>query len=173
MELPRHTLVHLTDLHVEVDGAAPRFGVDSAPLVERALQVVAESGLRPSALVFTGDLAEHGRPEEYRRLRALVEPWIGRIGAPVAWVAGNHDDRAALREHLLGEPAGTEALDHVVRVGDLRIALLDRWFPDCRTASCRRDSSTGCAPSSPGPRRTARCSHCTIHRCRPRRGSPS
>ncbi|MGE0295976.1 metallophosphoesterase family protein [Pseudonocardia sp.] len=129
MELPRHTLVHLTDLHVEVDGAASRFGFDSGPLVERALQVVAESGLRPSALVITGDLVEHGRPEEYHRLRTLAKPWITRIGAPVAWVAGNHDDRAALREHLLGEPAGTEPLDHIVWVGDLRIAVLDTTVP--------------------------------------------
>ncbi|HEX4250057.1 MAG TPA: metallophosphoesterase [Pseudonocardia sp.] len=129
MEPPRHTVVQLTDLHIEAHGTAPRFGFDSAPLVERALQVVAESELRVSALVFTGDLVEQGRPEEYQRLRALAEPWIARIGAPAVWVAGNHDDRSALREHLLGEAAGTEPLDHVVRVGDLRIAVLDSTVP--------------------------------------------
>jgi 3',5'-cyclic AMP phosphodiesterase CpdA len=129
MELPRYTLVQLTDLHVEAEGAPSRFGFDSAALVERALEVVAESQIPPSALVFTGDLVERGRPDEYRRLRALVEPWIARIGAPVVWVAGNHDDRSPLREHLLGEPADDGPLDHVTRVGGLRIVTLDSTVP--------------------------------------------
>ena len=79
--------------------------------------------------MLTGDLVEHGRPEEYHRLRALAEPWIARIGAPAVWVAGNHDDRSALREHLLGEPAGARPLDHVARLGDLRIVVLDSTVP--------------------------------------------
>lgn len=126
---PRHTLVQITDLHVEVEGATSRFGFDTGPVLERVLEVVAECGLRPAALVFTGDLVEHGHPEEYRRLRALVQPLVERIGAPVAWVAGNHDDRTALREHLLGVAPHPGPLDHVLWVGDLRIVVLDSSVP--------------------------------------------
>lgn len=129
MELPRHTLVQLTDLHVEAHDTAWRFGFDNAPLVELAFQTVLESQVRASALVVTGDLVEQGHPEEYSRLRALAEPWIARIGAPVAWVTGNHDDRTTMRVHLLGEAAGTAPLDHVMWVGDLRIAVLDSTVP--------------------------------------------
>jgi 3',5'-cyclic AMP phosphodiesterase CpdA len=129
MQTPRHTVVQLTDLHIEERGAQLRFGFDSAALAERALELVLESRLRPSALVFTGDLVEQGRPAEYRRLRELVEPWLARIGAPAVWVAGNHDDRGALREHLLGEPAGGDPLDHITQVGGLRIAVLDSTVP--------------------------------------------
>lgn len=126
---PLHTLIQLTDLHVHPEGAPPRPGTDTADLMARALQAIDDAGMRPGALLFTGDLAEHGDPAEYRRLRALVEPAAARIGAPAVYVAGNHDDRAALREHLLGVPATAEPLDHVVRLGDLRIIVLDSTVP--------------------------------------------
>lgn len=48
---------------------------------------------------------------------------------PVVAVAGNHDHRAALRVHLLGEPADDAPLDRVVRLGGLRIVVLDTTVP--------------------------------------------
>jgi 3',5'-cyclic-AMP phosphodiesterase len=124
-----HTLVQLTDLHLVADGEELPHGVDTAALLERALRAVEEAGLAPDALVLTGDLTEHGLPQEYRRLREILEPAAERLAAPLVWAAGNHDDRAALREHLLGEPASAEPLDSVVRVGDLRIVVLDSTVP--------------------------------------------
>ncbi|MHA6625620.1 metallophosphoesterase [Pseudonocardia sichuanensis] len=129
MTSPTHTLVQLTDLHLVADGEELPHGVDTAALLERALRAVEGAGLAPDALVLTGDLTEHGRPREYRRLREIVEPAARRLGAPLVWAAGNHDDRAALREHLLGEPPSAEPLDSVVRVGDLRIVVLDSTVP--------------------------------------------
>lgn len=131
---PTHTLIQLTDLHLVAEGDSLPGGVDTAALLGRALQAVAGAavgpdGAGPSALVFTGDLTEHGRPEEYRRLRAIVEPAAERLGAPVVLTAGNHDDRAALRQHLLGEPPSPEPFDHVVRLGALRIVVLDSTVP--------------------------------------------
>src|SRR5690606_21899308 len=76
-----------------------------------------------------GPLTEHGTPAQYRRLRGIVEPAAARLSARAVYVAGNHDDRAALREHLLGEPPSPEPLDHTVRVGDVRIAVLDSTVP--------------------------------------------
>jgi 3',5'-cyclic-AMP phosphodiesterase len=123
---PTHTLIQFTDLHLGADGEdAPRN--DAA--VAHALQAVVDSGLRPAALLFTGDLADHGAPEEYQRLRALVEPVAARLGAPAVYVAGNHDDRAALRRDLLGAEPSTAPFDHVVRLGDLRIVVLDSTVP--------------------------------------------
>ncbi|WP_233159455.1 metallophosphoesterase [Pseudonocardia sp. MH-G8] len=129
MKPARHTLVQLTDLHLVADGAALPHGIDTTALLDRALRAVEESGLTPDALVLTGDLTEHGLPQEYRRLREIVEPAAARLGAPLVYAAGNHDDRAALREHLLGVPASPEPLDSVVRVGDLRIVVLDSTIP--------------------------------------------
>jgi 3',5'-cyclic AMP phosphodiesterase CpdA len=126
---PTHTLIQLTDLHLVAEGDALPGGVDTAALLDRALRAAALDSSGPSALVVTGDLTEHGRPEEYRRVRAIVEPAAERLGVPVVYAAGNHDDRAALREHLLGEAPSREPLDHVVHVGTLRIIVLDSTVP--------------------------------------------
>ena len=37
------------------------------------------------------------KSDAYRSLRATVEPFAAALGAPVVWVAGNHDERPALR----------------------------------------------------------------------------
>jgi Icc protein len=124
-----HTLVQLTDLHLVAEGEDPPQGVDTAAVLERALHAIEDAALAPDALVLTGDLTEHGRPAQYRRLRAIVEPVAQRLGAPLVFAAGNHDDRAAFREHLLGRPGSAEPLDDVVRVGDLRIVVLDSTVP--------------------------------------------
>jgi Icc protein len=131
---PTHTLIQLTDLHLVAEGDALPGGVDTAALLHRALQAVAvagpgSDGPGPSALVLSGDLTEHGRPDEYRRLRAIVEPAAQRLGVALVLATGNHDDRAALREHLLGEPPSTAPFDHVVYVGTLRIVVLDSTVP--------------------------------------------
>jgi 3',5'-cyclic-AMP phosphodiesterase len=126
---PAHTLVQLTDLHVVADDEALPHGVDTAALLQQALHAVADAAITPAALVLTGDLTEHGRPAQYQRLRAIVEPAARDLGTPVVYAAGNHDDRAALREHLLGLPPATEPFDHVMRAGDLRIVVLDSTVP--------------------------------------------
>jgi 3',5'-cyclic AMP phosphodiesterase CpdA len=126
---PTHTLVQLTDLHIVEDGEELPGGVDTATVLAEALDAIEESALGPTALVLTGDLTEHGRPAQYRRLRAIVEPVAARLGAPVVYAAGNHDDRAALREHLVDQPPSDEPLDRTVRVGDLRIIALDSTVP--------------------------------------------
>ncbi len=126
---PTSTLVQLTDLHVVAEGEPLPGGVDTARVLADALRAVEESAIRPAALVLTGDLTEDGSPAQYRRLRGIVEPVAARLGASLVYAAGNHDDRAALREHLLDEPTSDEPLDHSVRVGDVRIVVLDSTVP--------------------------------------------
>ena len=53
-----------------------------------------------TAVLLTGDIADHGQAEEYREARKLVSS----SRHPVFACPGNHDDRAAYREVLLGEP---------------------------------------------------------------------
>ena len=47
----------------------------------------------PDAVVLTGDTVQHGRPDEYARLRALLAP----LEAPLHIVPGNRDDGNGLR----------------------------------------------------------------------------
>jgi 3',5'-cyclic AMP phosphodiesterase CpdA len=98
-------------------------------VLTRTLAAIEVSELRPAALLFTGDLTEAGAPEAYQRLRALVEPVAARMGTTALYVMGNHDSRPDLREHLLGEARGDEPYDYTVRLGGLRVVVLDTTVP--------------------------------------------
>lgn len=123
------TIVHLSDSHLL--GGDARLGgrFDSTSGVIAALAAVERTGIRPDAIVFTGDLTDLGEPSAYRRLREIVEPVAARLGAPVVWVAGNHDERPALRESLLGLPATSEPVTGVWDLGGLRLIALDSTVP--------------------------------------------
>ncbi|MFC7432677.1 MULTISPECIES: metallophosphoesterase [unclassified Agrococcus] len=128
---PSVVLAHLTDLHVTGDGSPLYGAVDSTAALAHALERLEASGVRPDALVLSGDLADRGEPEAYVRMRALVAPAAERMGAALVVATGNHDDRAALRAHLLGDDSqpADRPLHAVHRVGDLRIVVLDSSVP--------------------------------------------
>lgn len=138
-----HLVVHLSDTHFLAE-SAPLYGsVDTDSTVLRALAQIERLGVRPDALVITGDIADQGEPDAYRRIRALVQNAAAGWGAAVVWVMGNHDDRAAFRAGLLGEtgetsetgetnpamPAATEPIDSSVTVNGLRLIALDTSVP--------------------------------------------
>src|SRR6478752_4666786 len=98
----RRTLLHLSDTHL-LAGNRPLGGrYDTAANLRRTLAEAEATGIRPDAIVVTGDLTDLGEPEAYRALQNAVAPFAERVGAPVIWVAGNHDERPALRRDLLG-----------------------------------------------------------------------
>jgi 3',5'-cyclic-AMP phosphodiesterase len=82
-------------------------------------------GPQPDAVLVTGDLADHASDEEYERARELLEP----LAAPVYVLAGNHDERAALRRHfeLPGDP--DEAVHAAFDLGPLQLVVADSTRP--------------------------------------------
>ncbi|WP_431835523.1 phosphodiesterase [Cellulomonas sp. Y8] len=126
--LPDHTILHISDTHFVADGEKLHEVVDSDANLALMLEGLARSGARPEAIVFTGDLADTGRPDAYARLRAMVEPAAAAVGAEVIWVMGNHDERGAFRAGLLDQE-GTDSVDRVHDVGGLRIVVLDSTVP--------------------------------------------
>jgi len=125
----RRTIVHLSDTHLLAGNRPLGERFDAGANLAATLEAVERTGVRPDAIVFTGDLTDLGEPEAYATLRASVEPVAERLGAPVVWVAGNHDERPALRAGLLdGEP--TEApVTSVWDLGGLRLIALDSSVP--------------------------------------------
>jgi 3',5'-cyclic AMP phosphodiesterase CpdA len=103
--------------------------VDADERLGDLLQQLNLSGLRPDAIVFTGDLADKGEPAAYRKLRDLVEPFAAQLGAQLVWVMGNHDSRAELRRFLLDEAPSMAPLDRVCMIDGLRIITLDTSVP--------------------------------------------
>lgn len=103
--------------------------MDADDRLGELLEQLNQSGLRPDAIVFTGDLADKGEPAAYRKLRGLVEPFAAQLGAELVWVMGNHDDRAELRKFLLDEAPSMAPLDRVCMIDGLRIIVLDTSVP--------------------------------------------
>ncbi len=123
------TLVHLSDTHFLAGNRLLSGRFDTASHLQRTLEKVVGLGIRPDALVFTGDLTDEGEPDAYRALRAAVEPVADDLGAPIVWVAGNHDERPALREHLLDGAPDQRPVTGVWDLGGLRLIALDTSVP--------------------------------------------
>lgn len=125
----RRVIVHLSDTHL-LAGNRPLGGrYDTAANLTATLAAVERTGVRPDAIVFTGDLTDLGEPEAYASLRAQVEPVAARLGAPIVWVAGNHDERPALRAGLLDEEPTARPVTGVWDLGGLRLIALDSSVP--------------------------------------------
>ncbi|WP_396657378.1 phosphodiesterase [Microbacterium sp.] len=129
---PDRILLHISDTHLRAAGSRLFDVIDAAERLGTTLRVIEASGIRPDALVFTGDLADLGEPDAYAQLRAQVEPLAARIGARILWVMGNHDDRIAFRRGLFddAEAAGADApFDRVDELNGLRVITLDSTVP--------------------------------------------
>lgn len=157
---PDHFILHLSDTHFVADGDL--YGsVDSERHLVQLFDELEASGARPEAIVFTGDLADTGDADAYRRLRAVVDPAAARLGAEVIWVMGNHDDRSAFRQHLLGQGPGTAPVDRVYDVNGLRIIALDSSVAGHHYGEITHDQLDWLAEelSSPAPHGTILAMH--------------
>jgi Icc protein len=125
----QHVVAHISDTHFLGRGR-PLFGeVATDANLTQALAQLERSGVRPGAIVFTGDLADRGESDAYDRLRALVEPVAARLGATVIWVMGNHDERDQYSSLLFDEEPTTVPQDRVYDIDGLRIVSLDTSVP--------------------------------------------
>ncbi|MCS3441577.1 metallophosphoesterase [Microbacterium phyllosphaerae] len=124
-----HVIIHVSDPHFLAGGArlGGRYDVESN--FARTLGAIRTVHPHPAAIVITGDLTDLGEPDAYRRLRAAVEPVAEELGAPVIWVAGNHDERPALREGLLDLEPTQEPITGVWDLDGLRLIALDTSVP--------------------------------------------
>ena len=125
----RRVLVHLSDTHLLRGGERLGGRFDVVARLGSTLAAVERTGIRPDVLVFTGDLTDLGEPDAYRLLREAVEPVAERLGAPIVWVAGNHDERPALRAGLLDAEPTQEPVTGVWDLGGLRLVALDSTVP--------------------------------------------
>jgi len=86
-------LALLSDTHVPADRQHGHRGMNPWEHLRAAAGQVAAA--RPDGVVICGDVARlDGREQDYRELRALLEP-VAAV-APVYIAPGNHDDRANL-----------------------------------------------------------------------------
>lgn len=114
-------VVQLSDPHI----GAHWNDEDPVAALREVVDAVLALPNRPDTVLISGDLSEHGSPDEY----AAVNDAVAAIGAPVHVIAGNHDDRAALRAAfaLPGEAAGP--IQWAADLGPLRLLGLDTTIP--------------------------------------------
>lgn len=125
----RRVIAHLSDTHL-LAGGAPLGGVaDTVASLERTTAQLSRLGDRLDAIIVTGDVTDLGEPDAYRLVREALVPLAAHAGAKLVWVMGNHDERAAFRSELLGEPPSDEPVHRVAFVGGLRIIALDTSVP--------------------------------------------
>lgn len=124
-----HTIIHVSDPHFLAGGALLGGRYEVERTFARTLAAIRSVDPAPAAIVMTGDLADLGEPDAYRRLRDAVEPVAADLGAPIVWVAGNHDERPALRSSLLDAPATEEPVTGVWDLDGLRLIALDSSVP--------------------------------------------
>ena len=110
-------VAQLSDTHFDLD-------TRNAERVERVMAYLADLPRRPDAILVTGDVTESGKAEEYQQAHPALQADV-----PVWIMPGNHDDRASMREILLGQPRSDEPINQVVRFDGLTIALLDSTVP--------------------------------------------
>lgn len=125
------TIAQLSDLHLTLDASAPPFRglIDPATCVQQAVDAVLRLDPLPDACLLTGDLAERGHLDEYRALRALCAPIEAAM--PVYAIAGNHDDRDAMRaayRDCAWMPA-SGPIQHAASVGPVRLVMCDSVLP--------------------------------------------
>ena len=116
------TIAHVSDLHL--DGGRRAW--------ERAERVVAFLAAAPGpidVLLVTGDVADHGHPDEYDEARKLLD----EVPFPVLALPGNHDVRRAFAAGLLSpSDVATEPdapLHRSVRVAGVEFLLCDSTIP--------------------------------------------
>ncbi|WP_336644854.1 metallophosphoesterase [Microbacterium sp. USHLN186] len=127
---PSHVFVHISDTHLPAE-RSPLYGsgADADSNLTLMLERLVSSGLKPDALLLTGDLVDRGDPSAYRRLRPMVEEAAAALECEVVWAMGNHDDRAAMRAELALAGSGAEPVTEVRWFGGLRAIVLDSTAP--------------------------------------------
>jgi len=109
---------------------------------------------RPDAVIFTGDTVQHGHPDEYAQLRALLAP----LEAPLYVIPGNRDDNGALRA-AFGEqaylPKNGGFLHYTIEDHALRLVAIDSTAPGerkgvfCQARQAWLDAVLGSAAERP------------------------
>ncbi|MFE5671930.1 phosphodiesterase [Agromyces sp. NPDC056523] len=125
----RHVIAHLSDTHFLAGGAPLGGRADTVAHLDRAIEQLQRLAGSLAAILVSGDVADLGEPDAYRRIRDALEPLAEETGAQLIWVMGNHDERGPFSEILLGEPDRDEPVNRVIDLDGLRIVTLDSSVP--------------------------------------------
>jgi len=113
-------LLQITDMHLFADSGKTLHGVNTHASLQHVLAAAARHP-KPDLVLATGDLV-HDQPAAYPILAGMLK----QLRAPVAAIAGNHDELEELRAI---KAAGLQ-VGGTYRLGGWRILLLNTQVPD-------------------------------------------
>lgn len=124
MSRPSLRFLHISDLHILADESRRQHGADTAAILRQAVPMM--NALQPDFIIASGDLVSDESEDSYRRLQTLLGP----VRAPIHFMMGNHDDRAAFRRVFRpDEPPSADPVCEAFEQGGLRFLLLDSVMP--------------------------------------------
>lgn len=122
-------IAQLTDTHIKPKNRLAYNKVDTANMLQQAIDHLQQLAQQPDLVVITGDLVDQGSLEEYEHLKEILAP----LQQPLLLVPGNHDDRDVMQQafgDLLKKPApGFWQFCHQESNWPLRIIGLDTVAP--------------------------------------------
>lgn len=121
-------IAQVSDLHIKAAGRLSYRVVDTAQMLRACVAHLLARRQQPDVVVFTGDLTDFGKPEEYAVLRELLAP----LPMPVYLIPGNHDERTAMRAAFPAHDYLRQSQDfiqYVIEDHPVRIVGLDTVVP--------------------------------------------
>lgn len=123
------TFAHITDLHVGAPGVQDdHLYADTTANLRAVLADIAAMDPAPSFVVASGDLTNHGEPEAYEVLKALMAD--AGLSMPVLYTLGNHDRRDGFHRVMHGRTEGLDQpVDHAAVIDGVHVILVDTSVP--------------------------------------------
>jgi len=112
--------VQLTDTHLKAFAGGKLLGLDTDHSLQAVLDLVRAEYPAPDLLLGTGDLADSGAEDAYRRLLG----YFGQLTPAHYWLPGNHD----LSDVMLSV-AGEQRLPGELQIGAWQVLMLDSQIP--------------------------------------------
>lgn len=110
-------VAQITDLHLLADRASELMGYCTYSMLSDTVDAILEHDNRPDVCLLTGDISQDESVESYELARFELE----RLGIPVFWMPGNHDQRGGA-ENVFG------ASENIRRL--TKLVTADRQFTD-------------------------------------------
>ena len=113
-------LIVVSDLHL-VSPDAKLFGRDPLANLEACIESINHHHADADLVVFAGDLTNDGEVDAYDALASRIKTLV----PPHRMMMGNHDDRAAFRNALPGQPEENGFIQSAFDCGATRLIFLD------------------------------------------------
>ena len=116
-------VLQITDFHLFEVPHQTLMGVDTQASYETVLGWAREDEWPPDVVLATGDLAQDGGEETYRRLQNS----FASLKVATYWIPGNHDNPTIMQNTLVGDQVSA---DKRVELGSWQLILLDSTVSD-------------------------------------------